>query len=60
MITMYAWESASSHHRNKQGDTMSKIKTVIRYSFVAWLLSDEIKFVAHKVSDIIHRRTNKQ
>jgi hypothetical protein len=35
------------------------MKNSIKYLFVAWLLSDEIKWVANKVSDLVHGRNNK-
>jgi hypothetical protein len=42
---------------NRRRTTMTK--NAVKYLFVAWLLSDEIKWVANKVSDLVHGKSNK-
>lgn len=35
---------------------MSKTKGIVKYVFVAWLLSDEIKWVGRRIKEVLHGR----
>jgi hypothetical protein len=39
---------------------MSKSKSIIKYGFIAWLLSDEIRWVARRVREIVHGNKDNQ
>ena len=35
---------------------MSKVKTAVKVAVAAWFLSDEIRWIKQKLSDLIHGR----